>query len=283
MGGVFYMNEDGDQSYNPGAGAGAPFEVFEAVDTETDSYAIFGEGTLDITDRFSVTAGGRWTRDEKDYSNDCTGNCNFTPGGSWSVDLDEDFDDFSARVIAEYQLLDSTMVFVGVSEGYQSGGFQTLCLGNQGCAEQFYDNQDVTSYEAGIKSDLFDNTIRVNASVWYAKYDDIQQTVIDPVTQSFPVINAGDADVLGVDLETYWSPNEHWNVFAIVGLTDEDLESSTEAALQTDELPGIADKTARVGFDMNYPAGFLDNWDFVLGLDVVYSDEYLSALHPASG
>ncbi len=280
MGGVFYMHEDGDQTYNPGAGS--LFALNESVDTETDSYAIFGEGTLDITDRFSVTAGGRWTRDEKEYSNDCTGGCTPVPPGvppaAWSVDLDEDFDDFSARVIAEYQLLDSTMVFVGVSEGYQSGGFQTLCLGNEGCAEQFYDNQDVTSYEAGIKSDLFDSTIRVNASVWYAKYDDIQQTVIDPVSQSFPLINAGDADVLGVDLETYWSPNENWNVFAIIGIADEDLESSTEALLQTDELPGIADKTARLGFDMNYPAGFLKNWDFVLGLDLVYSDEYLSAL-----
>jgi iron complex outermembrane receptor protein len=140
--GVFYMNEDGDQQYNPGAGG--PFTLVEDVDTETDSYAIYGEGTWDFTDKLSVIAGGRWSRDEKDYSNDCTVGC------SWSVDKNEDFDEFTGRLIGQYQLLDSMMLFAGVSQGYQAGGFQSLCLGNETCANIVYDNETVTSWEAGL-------------------------------------------------------------------------------------------------------------------------------------
>ena len=274
--GVFYMNEDGDQQYNPGAGG--PFSLLEDVDTETDSYAIYGEGTWSFTDRFSVIAGGRWSRDEKDYSNDCSGFCNisFVPTGDWSIDEDEDFDEFTGRVTAQYQLYDSTLLFAGVSQGYQAGGFQTLCLGNPDCASQVYDNQTVVSWEAGLKSDLFDNRVRFNASLWYAEYDDIQQTVV--AENSFPISNAGDADVLGLDIETYWSPNEHLNTFLILGFADEDLDGSTEENIRSDELPGIPDKTARLGFDFTYPTGLVDGWDLSFGLDVVYSDEYLSAI-----
>ncbi|MGI9290501.1 MAG: TonB-dependent receptor [Gammaproteobacteria bacterium] len=271
--GVFYMNEDGDQQYNPGAGS--IFALIEDVDTETDSYAVYGEGTWNFTDKFSLIAGGRWSRDEKDYTNDCSGACAPAP---WSVDLDEDFDEFTGRLIAEYQTNENLMLFAGFSQGYQAGGFQTLCLGNQACANIVYDNQTVDSWEAGVKSEWFDSRLRFNSSVWYAQYDDIQQTVVDTSINAFPLVNAGDADVLGLDIETYWSPNEYINTFLILGFADVDLDGSTEDSIQTDDLPGVADKTARIGFDVTYPVDFVDGWDFSFGLDVQYSDEYLSAL-----
>lgn len=278
IGGVFFLNEDGDQFYNPGRGGPTP--IFEDVDTETDSYAIYGDATWNLTDRFAVVAGARWSRDEKDYTNNCTGFCNigFVPTGDWTVDLDEDFDEFTGRLVLEYQLLDNMLAYAGVSQGYQAGGFQTLCLGNPDCASVIYDNQTVTSWEGGIKSDFFDETVRLNVALWYAQYDDIQQTVVAEEINAFPVANAGDADVLGLDIEAFWSPNEYLNTFAVIGLADEDLDGSTEAAVNSDELPGIPDWTARVGFDFTYPTGLLDSWDFTVGADVVYSDEYLSAL-----
>ena len=42
-------------------------------DNETDSYAVYGEGTYKVTDALSVTGGVRWTKDEKEYTNDCIG------------------------------------------------------------------------------------------------------------------------------------------------------------------------------------------------------------------
>lgn len=276
--GVFYMNEDGDQQYNPGVG-NPLLALVEDVDTETDSYAVYGEGTWNFTDKFSLTAGGRWSRDEKDYTNECVGACNdpFAPD-PWTVDIDEDFDEFTGRVIAEYQSTENLMLFAGFSQGYQAGGFQTLCLGNEACANIVYDTQTVDSWEAGIKSEWFERRLRFNTSLWYAQYDDIQQTVVDAGIDAFPLINAGDADVLGLDIEAFWSPNDYLNTFLVVGFADVDLDGSTEDNINTDDLPGVADKTARLGFDVTYPVGFADGWDFTFGLDVQYSDEYLSAL-----
>ncbi len=63
LAGLYYMNEEGDQQYNPNI-PGFFLDSIEDVQTQTDSYAIYGEGTWDLTDKFSLTIGARVTRDE---------------------------------------------------------------------------------------------------------------------------------------------------------------------------------------------------------------------------
>jgi iron complex outermembrane receptor protein len=270
--GLFYMNEDGDQTYNPTI-------VSEAIDTETNSYAIYGEGTWDFTEKFAMTLGARVTRDEKDFSNDCKGLCTPSapaiPPANWSEDLDDTFTEFTPRILLEYQLLENTMLWGSMSRGYQAGGYQTLCFGNQNCSSQVYDPETVTSTEIGVKSDFLDNTIRINAAGWYAQYSDIQQTVVD-TDFSFPLVNAGDVDVLGFDVEAYWSPNEQFNAFAILGYANESFGSNNKTGSK--DLPGLAKSTARAGVNWRAPIRFATDWDLLLGADIEYSDDYLSAL-----
>lgn len=275
MAGLFYMNEDGDQVYNPTAVFGS---LTETVNTETNSYAIFGEGTWDITEKFALTLGARVTRDEKDFSDDCTDSAAFftcAPASPWSLDLDDTNTEFTPRMLLEYQLLENTMIWGSISRGYQAGGYQSLCLGNEECASIVYDPETVTSSELGIKSDFFDDTIRINAATWYAQYSDIQQTVVAD-NGSFPLINAGDVDVLGFDVEAYWSPNEQFNAFAILGYADESFGSNNQTG--SSDLPGLAETTARVGVNWRAPIQFATDWDLLLGADVEYSDDYLAAL-----
>ena len=274
--GVFYMNEDGEQTYNPSA-----FGQFinEDVETETDSYAVFAEGSWGFTDRLSLTLGGRWTRDEKDYSNVCTDSGAAFPdvsctGNGWSLDLDRDFDEFTPRAILEYQVTDNTLLFGSVSKGFQAGGFQTLCFGDFLCNLNVYDPQKVWSWETGVKSDFFDNSMRINASAFYAQYDDLQQTAVEGF--AFPLVNVGDADVAGIEVETFWTPLDGLDLFLIYGYMNEDIDSATEEVIQSSKLPGLARHTARLGFEYRLP--LFSDWEFLLGADAVYSDEYLAAL-----
>jgi iron complex outermembrane receptor protein len=275
--GLFYMNEDGDQTYNP---ATAFTGVSEDMKTETNSYAIYGEGTWDITEKFAMTLGARVTRDEKDFTNDCGPDCQPSgwdfgdPTAPWALDLDDTFTELTPRILLEYQLLENTMLWGSMSRGYQSGGYQTLCFGNYDCSSQVYDSETVTSTEIGVKSDFFDNTIRINAAGWYAQYSDIQQTVVDGIT--FPLVNAGDVDVLGFDVEAYWSPNEQFNAFAILGYADESFGSDNQTGSK--DLPGLAETTARAGVNWRAPIRFANDWDLLLGADIEYSDDYLSSL-----
>ncbi len=276
---MFYMNEDGQQYYNPSFFGDA---IFEDVSTETDSYAVYAEGTWSFTDRLALTLGGRWTRDEKSYLNNCVDNGGMFPAcvdlndipGGWTLDLEEDFDEFTPRIILEYQWLDNLMIFGSASQGFQAGGFQTLCFGNESCNSLIYDPQTVTSWETGLKTDLMDKKLRVNASIFYAQYEDIQQTAI--IGGAFPLINAGDVDVYGFELETYWTPLDGLDLFLIYGFANEDFDSATTVLLQTERLPGLPKSAARFGFDYQVPT-FAD-WAFVIGADANYSDSYLAAL-----
>jgi iron complex outermembrane receptor protein len=283
--GVFYMHEDGTQQYQVLSDPipGNTIELFPAftenVDTETDSYAIYGEGTWAFTDKLDLTLGGRWTRDEKSYDNVCTGFLCSVDGAintNWNENLDKNFDEFTPRAILEYQWLEDLMVFGSVSQGFQAGGFQTLCFGNSNCNEIIYDPQTVTSWETGVKTDWLDNTLRVNVSAFYAQYEDVQQSVVDSNINAFPLINAGDVDVTGFELETNWAPNDIFSAFLIYGYGNEDFDSATTALLQTERLPGLPRNSARVGFTVQVPA-FTD-WDWLLGADVNYVDDYLAAL-----
>jgi iron complex outermembrane receptor protein len=286
--GVFYMNEEGEQQYqvladfDPNDNAIILLPAFtENVDTETDSFAVYGEGTWAFTDKLGLTLGARWTEDQKDYLNNCVGGfCvpvdQNAPPFIWQEQQSRDFDEFTPKAVLEYQWLDNLLVFGSVSQGFQAGGFQTLCFGNQACNQVVYEPQTVTSWEAGIKTDLFGETVRINASTFLAQYEDVQQTAVDTNIGAFPLVNAGDVDVEGFELEAYWSPNEIFNAFLIYGYGKEDFDSATTVLLQTDRLPGLPRNTLRVGFEIQVPA--FANWDWLMGADVNYVDDYISAL-----
>jgi iron complex outermembrane receptor protein len=291
--GVFYMNEEGKQDYRIKLDANAadptmPIFLFDGLvensATETESYAIYGEGTWAITDKFSATVGVRWTYDDKEYTNSCNGIfCTRLGGapGSWDIDLDNTFNEFTPRILLQYQATDNTMIFGGVSRGFQAGGFQTLCFGNKGCNRVVYQPQRVVSWVTGIKTELLDNKIRINASTFLAQYDNLQQTAIDTASGSFPAQNVGGVDVYGLEVEAYYAPTDNWNLFAIIGLADEEFDSATSAQLPfTSRLPGLPRQTVRLGFDYERQA-FAD-WDLIVGLDLNYVSDYFATINNAA-
>ncbi|UCG71876.1 MAG: TonB-dependent receptor [Chromatiales bacterium] len=284
--GFFYLNEDGDQVYT---GVLAPFFDFrEDVENETDSYAAFAEGTWQFTDRLSATVGLRWSKDEKDYRITCSdgpggGNsCTPTPSGSFTVSLDENYDEWTPKFGLDYQINEKWLTYLTAAKGFQAGGFQTLCFGNLQCAARDYDPQTVWSYEAGFKGDMLDDTVRLNAAVFYAAYEDIQQTVPTPVFDNnvppniigttFPLDNVDDVDVWGVELETFWTPVENLNFFGSLGFMDADDVSATG-----NDLPSNPDLTVRLGFD--YTRELTSAIELFFGADLNYSDNYYTEVN----
>lgn len=281
--GLYYLNEDGSQSYT---GAGG-FLFDEKTDNETNSYAVYSEGTWQLTEALSVTGGLRWTQDDKDYRVSCTGI--LCVGGP--VDLEEDWGETTGKLSVNYQLNDNQLVYLGFTQGYQSGGFQSLCFGNltAACAGSPFDPQTVDSIETGWKAELFDNRLRINAAAFYAMYDDIQQ-VITNNAGGFPTANVGDVDVYGLELEVLWAPIDGLNVYANLGIQESDFGSvdplsppgglgdscnvdpTPPCAVPTDELASNPNWQGKIGFDYSIP---LENsLAFFYGLDLFHSDSY---------
>jgi iron complex outermembrane receptor protein len=294
--GLFYLNEDGSQNF--AADLFGPAFV-EVLDSETDSYAVFADGTYEITDRLSLRAGVRWTKDEKEFADVCTGPFCFddsdfvtpTPGTGSLPARDEDWDETTFRAGVDYELTDTQLAYLSFAQGFQSGGFRSLCFGNlsSGCAGTPFDPQTVDSIELGYKADLFDDRVRLNADVFYAMYDDIQMIVIPSggTGTSFPIDNIGEVDVYGLELEVQWSPTDNLNIFAHLGVQESDFGDCPDEvnagsppcglngnAAPTNELPSNPSYQGKLGFD--YTVNVSDMVDFFYGVDWFYSDEYFN-------
>jgi iron complex outermembrane recepter protein len=295
--GLFYLNEDGEQDFAGDAGIVGNFG--EVIANETDSYAAFAEGTFHVTDALSVTGGIRWTRDEKEFTDSCTSTASLLnllacfPASGTTVSLDRDWDETTFKVGVDYKLAEEQLVYLSFAQGFQSGGFRTLCFGNlsAACAGTPFDPQTVDSIEAGWKADLFDNTLRLNVAAFYAMYDDIQQIVTNNFG-GFPIDNIGAVDVYGLELEVNWSPTANLNVFANAGWQESDFgtvdplsppgglgdscadDPTPPCATPTDELPSNPKWQGKVGFD--YTVDLQNDLQFFYGADVFHSDDYFS-------
>ena len=153
-------------------GCGACFVQESAISTE--SYAVYGQGNYNITDALRLTAGLRVTYDNKtaDWGQ-------FTyPGGVAEYTVprqQDDWTDASPRVGFDYQWTPDIMTYVSVSRGYKSGGYNTTTA--PGLANPRFNPESVWNYEIGLRSDLFDRHVRLNATAFYADYSDQQMQI----------------------------------------------------------------------------------------------------------
>jgi iron complex outermembrane receptor protein len=317
--GAFYLNEDGEQVFSgtipgslfPGDPVTSTPDFSETIENETDSYALYGEATYSVTDALSVTAGLRWTRDEKEYSDKCVGGfCRSDTEvntGMASVALDDDWDEVTGKLGVDYRLDEDNLVYLSYAQGFQSGGFRTLCFGNLSatCGGTAFDPQTVDSIEAGWKSEMFDRRLRLNLAAFYALYDDIQQVVLvpSPTGAGFPITNIGEVDVYGLEAEVKWQPTDRLLVFANLGFQESDFgqvdpqsppgglepppgvdpddvcpgrpnQGSRQCALPVQELPSNPGFQGKLGFNHSVP--LQNSLQFSYGADVYYTDEYFS-------
>ena len=168
-----------------------------------------------LTDKLNLTAGVRYTKQTKDYTYIRT-NPEGGPGGSAILvsALNGVTSSYAAnktdyRVDLDYQWTDALMTYAQVSTGFKGGGvnprpffpFQAVP----------FQPETVTTYEAGIKSEWFNNSLRANLDVYYSHYKDIQLALLNcdflnppgfPPNQPCALpYNAGDANIKGVELE----------------------------------------------------------------------------------
>lgn len=196
---------------------GLDLTIFIKPASSVKHYAAFGQGTYAINDKLSLTAGIRYSYDQKEVSRDITGRFN-VPWESRSANWGA----FSGRFGMEYTWDDDVMTYVSVARGFKSGGiFAHATTSN---AFQSFDPEYIWTYEIGMKSDFLDHRIRFNTSLFYSQYDDIQfrVTTADPVTLAPITImdNVAAAEVKGFEVEIVAAPAQGLTLSAAVGFTD---------------------------------------------------------------
>jgi len=202
---------------------------------ETESFALFGQATWNISDTTRLTAGIRYSDEEKDFlmavagydaagtlftiPNILTGSYTggiFVPltsgtlveGGPILRESSRQGDDITGMLSLNHTIGD-TMLYATVATGSKSGGFNGS-FGTLSAEDREFDREKTTSYEVGAKmGGLLDGRARVNLAAFYTEYDDFQAATFDAATAVFKVDNAGKQLTKGLSLEAMLAATEN--------------------------------------------------------------------------
>lgn len=257
--GTFFFREEGDQRLKddiPSAGLPQLLDIDPTFLTiATTSWAVFAQGSYQITDKMSAFVGLRYSRDDKSFKADIS-----LPfiDSSASVSLDEEFSSFTPSFGVDYQLAGNIFAYANVSRGFKGGGFNGLAVANADVLRLVYEPQYIWAYEAGTKADWFDNRLRTNIAVFYNDISGSQQTAqVGP--GSFATQNVGDLSIFGVEFEVAAQPVDWLNIFVNGGYMDGDygtLNPNSQAFLAGAEfLPLVTKWSGQAGFNIDKPIG----------------------------
>ncbi len=212
-GGVIFARDRGSQDQFTFAGNEAPLGLqpdqqvtSSGSEGEMKSYAAYGEIFYDLTDRLQLKLGARLSREEVDQ-------LTFRTSGDPPVitafaDGSTKYTDFSPSMSLTYNITDDVSVYGTVSRAYKSGGVQTnIALAEEGEREDF-DEEVLWNYEIGLKSELFDRRLRLNAAAFYMDWEDMQVNsaagVLTPggdISFLSAILNAAEARNYGFELD----------------------------------------------------------------------------------
>jgi iron complex outermembrane receptor protein len=175
-----------------GVGGLIPIKATD-ITQKSDSWSIFGQANYQLTDALKVTGGVRYTDDSRDYQGRVVIGTAANAQGQVSVGDEQ----VSWDVSALYEVNDSLNLFARVASGYRGPSIQGRNLPVLTTA----DSETVMSYEAGLKSRLWDGRARLNATAYLYEVSDMQFTAIGGADNSNRLINADKGEGYGVEID----------------------------------------------------------------------------------
>lgn len=236
---------------------------------ELQSYAVFGQGTWRPNESWALTAGLRWTDEEKTGAYTSTINNPFVTALSIrsaetlpETTLTDDQLTYFAN--ASWFPSDDIMVFATYSTGYKGGGFNT-----QGTfpaltpAQRVFDAETSDNFELGIKSQFFDNTLQANITAYRMDLEGFQDRAFDGI--SFVTRNVGELRQQGIEADIIWAPLDQLTINSGLSFLDSEFLDYQNAS----GLPGgpVQDLTGgEAHFSPDVQGSLVVDWSDRLGV-----------------
>ncbi len=221
------------------SGSGLPGdEIAFNPDVETESIALFGQGTYDFSDSTSLILGARWTSDDRSIS----GGATLGTAVSTTYDEAETFEEPTWRLAIEHDWSDDMMLFATYNRGFKSGVFNTVV--SSGTPQPPIDPEILDAFEVGMKGDFLDDRLRLNVSAFLYQYENIQISRIEGGVSV--LVNAAEGDVKGIEIEGEALLTDALRLRYGVSLLDATYESFPDCVIFVPimGLPGFGAATA---------------------------------------
>lgn len=284
--GAFYMDEKNDNVRRDELflfGGFIDADLVATFENDTETTALFGQGSWHVNDQLSLTLGGRWTKEEKTLdwveSVDIGGGILFPLQGNGDLealgtDTSPTFDQFTPHVGVNFQISDSHLIYATYTEGFKSGGWNTRATA--AADMNLIDSETAKAYEVGFKSEFMKNRVRLNGAYFINTYEDFIITAINPATGGFVTPNAGEAEISGLELELNARATEHLSVYANIGtMSNKYKELSSQITFDIDnEVKRTPKFSGQIGFDYRVPVN--GSGAIVLSADYSHQDEFFA-------
>ena len=212
--GAFYFEDELD-SIGKNQSAGAPSFVAGSTSLiENTTWAVFGQGSFNVTDQLTLTAGVRYTDDEKDAQHD-------RPSGPLDPISLED-DNVSWDVSLAYAVGTDSQVYARASSGFRAPTISDRLEDDPDIT--IADSETIMSYEIGYKA-LFEK-VRLNVAAFYYEVDDIQLVFVGGVDNRVTLANADEGIGYGVEFDLDIAMTENFVLSAGFGYNKTEINDN---------------------------------------------------------
>jgi iron complex outermembrane receptor protein len=292
--GLYYFTEEGTLDDYVTFPAGF-LQVYGPNDLKTDAYAVFANVDYALTDRLELSAGIRYTEEDKEFEgfqHDLNGS-SYKLSGLYPVNEtnrellgfpnpgeplryfpkgvnEQSFDDVSPRLALRYSLTDDINIYGSWAEGYKTGSWTTRLSSPLSFAPDF-GPEEAETWEIGIKGEFLDRKLRVNGAYFFTDYTGIQLNFQEGVSPTFK--NAGDAEIQGLDMDITGYFGGGFSFTAGIGLIDAEytrIDPGAGLPLNND-LPKVPD--TQISFGPQYELDLGNGGGLRFNLDYLYQSE----------
>jgi iron complex outermembrane receptor protein len=225
-----------------------------------EEYAAFGDLTFHFTDRFDVQLGGRESTDRQTYSEYDVGPYvplfEDSPSPFVYPEVQTKDSSFTYLVTPQFKLSPDSMVYARVASGYRPGGpnVQSSAI----LVSRAYNPDTTRNYEIGIKAEVLDHRLLLDASVYYIQWKDIQLQLINPINGIFYYANGSEAKSQGLELSAQAKPLTGLSITGWIAWNDARLTESMPPASAAvgaagDRLPYSEPFSGNLSLEQRFP------------------------------
>jgi iron complex outermembrane receptor protein len=212
---------------------------------------IFGQAVFMLHDRFDLTLGGRFDREDKEAVLDSYLVPALAP--PTTVTGDHSYSNFSPQAAVGYRVQPDLMAYASVSEGFKAGGWNPASP----AGSEAYGEEHALHFESGVKGGFAGGRVAASAAVFYIDWADLQLNVPNPfVPGQFYIANVGEAHSSGVEFELTAKPHASVELFGNAGYTSARFaDGSVSGGVDVSDnlIPNTPSYTATFGAHVEHP------------------------------